>query len=87
MTILRSSSSRGLKTWHAFDDVMCGQVPRSGSERAFAKVPRLRLLFAGLTPACKDRHASAPDDLPLEAGRNESDGSWWQTGFPFWTTL
>ncbi|EXI81158.1 MAG: hypothetical protein AW10_01358 [Candidatus Accumulibacter appositus] len=92
MSTLRFPAPRKQKAWHTLDNLMCGMPRKHGRQRPFADVPRLRLLFAGLsrgTPgyAVCQQQPEPPDDPLFDANKQRSDGSWWHTGFPDWSTF
>lgn len=92
MRTFRFPAPRTLKAWPTLDYLMSGRSRKPGRQRPFADVPRLRLLFAGLgqgnrgKPVCQ-RQLEPPDDPLFDANKHRSDGSWWHTGFPFWSTF
>ncbi|EXI86328.1 MAG: hypothetical protein AW11_03107 [Candidatus Accumulibacter regalis] len=92
MSTLRFPAPRKLKAWRTLDYLMCGTPRKPGRQRPFADVPRLRLLFSGLDQGHSgqpigQRQPEPADDPLFDANKQRSDGSWWHTGFPNWSTF
>lgn len=81
-----SYPARNPKAWPALDRLMCVTAREPGQQRPFAEVPRLRLLLTGFNPG-GSRQVAHPESHSIERSEAKSDGSWWHTGFPNWTTL
>lgn len=93
MSTVRFPAPRKLKVWRALDSLMSGRTPRqAGRQRPFTAALHLHFLFSVLsqgtpaTPPCP-RQPERPDDRLFDTHERRSDGSWWHTGFPHWSTF